>query len=229
MKFTCRLFLGTLLVLAPSILHAQETRNWKSEPGYSPELYPDAPHIRHGAYNQKPIAGKLLRVKRPLLIVSDLERSLKFYVDVIGLELYSVDPYYDRNPQSLGYEMFGVAQGARKRMAMLNTSNEIRGITLQEIKDMPVKFEQRPRAFTVLFETDDLFGIRQRAQAAGFRIIEPQLADIPETTQTPRLRFAELAVIDPDDHVVAFFQYFESDEAWRTAEITIKNEGVAVK
>jgi len=229
MKLTYGLFLGILLVLATSILHAQETRNWKSEPGYSPELYPDAPHIRHGAYNQQPIAGKLLRVKRPLLIVSDLERSLKFYVDVIGLELYSVDPYYDRNPQSLGYEMFGVAQGARKRMAMLNTSNEIRGITTQEIKDMPVKFEQRPRAFTVLFETDDLFGIRQRAQAAGFRIIEPQLADIPETTQTPRLRFAELAVIDPDDHVVAFFQYFESDEAWRTAEITMKNKGIAVK
>lgn len=212
--------LASLTLAAPA--SAQEGRDWKREPWYSPENYPDAPFLREGTYSQKPLQGKLLRVKRPLVIVSDLERSLRFYVDVLGLELYSVEPYFDRNPESLGYEMFGLPPGVRKRMAMLNTSDEVRGLTLQEVRDMPVEFKSRPRAFTVLFETDDLLGIRARAKAAGHRVIEPALGDIPSTATTPALRFMEFAVIDPDDHVISFFQYFPSDEAWAAAQRAVR-------
>jgi catechol 2,3-dioxygenase-like lactoylglutathione lyase family enzyme len=212
--------LASLTLAAPA--SAQEGRDWKREPWYSPEKYPDAPFLREGTYSQKPLQGKLLRVKRPLVIVSDLERSLRFYVDVLGLELYSVEPYFDRNPESLGYEMFGLPPGVRKRMAMLNTSDEVRGLTLQEVRDMPVEFKSRPRAFTVLFETDDLLGIRARAKAAGHRVIEPALGDIPSTATTPALRFMEFAVIDPDDHVISFFQYFPSDEAWAAAQRAVR-------
>ena len=70
------------------------------------ELRPPAPFIRESTFNQNPgsgkLEGKLLRVKRPLLIVKDLGRSLDFYVDVIGLEIYSVEPTYNRDPASLG-------------------------------------------------------------------------------------------------------------------------------
>lgn len=218
-----RMVIGILMLLAAStMVHAQEGRDWKREPWYSPDKYPDAPFLREGSYSQKPLQGKVLRVKRPLVIVSDLERSLKFYVDVLGFELYSVEPYYDRNPQSLGYEMFGLPPGVRKRMAMLNTSDEIRGLTLQEIRDVPVEFKSRPRAFTVLLETDDLLGIRQRARAAGHRVIEPALGDIPSTASTPALRFMEFAVIDPDDHVISFFQNFSTDEAWAKAQQALR-------
>lgn len=197
---------------------AQQDRDYENEDWYDPALYPDAPALREGSFSQKPLQGKLLRVKRPLFIVSDLERSLAFYVDVLGLELYSVDPYYNRDPASLGYEMFDVPKGARKRMAMLNTSDEVRGLTLQEVRDMEVTFDNKPRGFTVLFETDDLLGIRQRAKSAGFHIIEPLLDEIPATSAAPRLRFMEFAIIDPDNHVVSFFQYFDSDQEWADAQ-----------
>ena len=210
--------LAVLSALCAAPLPAQESRDWKKEPWYDPALYPDAPPIREGTYSQKPLQGRLLRVKRPLLIVRDLERSVRFYADVIGLELYSVEPYYNRDPRSLGYEMFGIPDGARKRMAMFNTSDEVRGLTLQEVKDMDVVFTQRPRSFTVLFETDDLLGIRRRAKDAGFRVVEPSLDEIPATATTPRLRFMELAIIDPDDHAVAFFQYFDGDAEWQEAQ-----------
>jgi catechol 2,3-dioxygenase-like lactoylglutathione lyase family enzyme len=212
------LALLAVCALCAAPLPAQESRDWKKEPWYDPALYPDAPPIREGTWSQKPLQGRLLRVKRPLLIVRDLERSVRFYADVVGLELYSVEPYYNRDPKSLGYEMFGIPAGARKRMAMFNTSDEVRGLTLQEVKDMEVAFTQRPRAFTVLFETDDLLGIRRRAKDAGFRVVEPSLDEIPATDTTPRLRFMELAVIDPDDHAVAFFQYFDGDAEWQEAQ-----------
>lgn len=141
-----------------------------AEEGSDGELRPAAPFIRESTFNQEPESGKLegkvLRVKRPLLIVKDLARSLDFYVDVVGLEVYSVEPTYNRDPASLGYELFNIPAGARKRMAMLNTSNEIRGLTLQEVRDFEFEFDHAPRAFTVLFETDDLRGIRARAAAA---------------------------------------------------------------
>ena len=197
--------LAVLALPAPAAM-AQQDRDYKSEDWYDPELYPNTPFIREGTYNQQPMTGKILRVKRPLFIVADLERSLKFYADTIGFEVYSVDPYYNKDPNSLGYELFDVPVGARKRMAMLNTSDEIRGITLQEVKDMEVTFDRKPRAFTILFETDDLLGIRERAKKAGYRFVEPLIEEIPATSETPRLRFMEFGIIDPDNHVVSLFQ-----------------------
>lgn len=87
------LALLAVCALCAAPLPAQESRDWKKEPWYDPALYPDAPPIREGTWSQKPLQGRLLRVKRPLLIVRDLERSVRFYADVVGLELYSVEPY----------------------------------------------------------------------------------------------------------------------------------------
>ncbi len=187
-------------------------------------LHPPAPFLRESTFNQEPasgkLEGKLLRVKRPLLIVKDLARSLEFYVDVVGLEVYAVEPTYNKDPESLGYEMFNIPEGSRKRMAMLNTSDEVRGMTLQEVRDVEFEVPQNPRVFTVLFETDDLLGIRERATSAGFQVIDPVIAEIPATDDAPRLRFAEFGIIDPDGHVVAFFQYFHGEDEWQKAQAT---------
>jgi catechol 2,3-dioxygenase-like lactoylglutathione lyase family enzyme len=186
-----------------------------------PKLYPPAPPVAEGSFNQNPqggaLKGRTLRLKRGLVIVSDLARSIAFYRDVIGLELYSVEPYFDRNPASLGYEMFGIPAGARKRMAMFNTSAELRGLTLQEVRDTRVAFRDRPRAFTLLFETDDVIGIHDRAVAAGAKIVRPASGEVAATALAPRLRFMEMAVFDPDGHVISFFQYFDSDAEWARA------------
>ena len=195
-------------------------------PGFASEdpANPAAPFLRESTFNQDPASGKLkgrtLRIKRPLLIVRDLGRSLDFYVDVVGLEVYEVSDSYNTDPDSLGYPMFNIPVGKPKRSATLNTSDEIRGLALQEVLEVDVTIEQTPRTHTVLFETDDLPGLVQRARNGGFQIIEPVLAEIPATDKAPRLRFAECGVIDPDGHVVAFFQYFDNDESWTEAQRT---------
>jgi catechol 2,3-dioxygenase-like lactoylglutathione lyase family enzyme len=183
------------------------------------ELRPPAPFIREGTLNQNPTVGKLrgriLRVKRPLLMVHDLERSIHFYVDLVGLELYDVEPTYDTTPESLGYPMFNIKTGARKRMASLNTSDEVRGMTLEELRDMDWSVQQQPRTSTILFETDDLPGIIARVKAAGYQVIPPVAGEIPARMGVPALRFMEGGVIDPDGHVVAFFQNFADDAEWQ--------------
>jgi catechol 2,3-dioxygenase-like lactoylglutathione lyase family enzyme len=214
--WTSRLaLLGCLAVTAPAAFTAEPA----SEPD---ELRPAAPFIREGSFNQDPangkLKGKMLRIKRPLLIVKNLERSVEFYVDVIGLELYSIEDTYNRDPASLGYEMFNITPGSRKRMALLNTSDEVRGMTLQEVLDMDFEVAQHPRTSTILFETDELLAIRSRASVAGFPIVEPVLGHIPATDKAPELRFMEFGIIDPDGHAVAFFQYFNSTQEWEEAQ-----------
>ncbi|HPF27975.1 MAG TPA: VOC family protein, partial [Steroidobacteraceae bacterium] len=146
---------------------------------------------------------------------ADLERSIEFYVDLVGLELYSVEPTYDRRPESLGYELFNIDAGSRKRMAMLNTSAEIRGMTLQEVRDMQWSVQQKPRTSTILFETDDLVATIDRVRAAGYQVIEPVAGEVPAALGVPALRFLEGGVIDPDGHVISFFQYFADDDNWQ--------------
>ncbi|MEQ8736319.1 MAG: VOC family protein [Rhodospirillaceae bacterium] len=184
--------------------------------------YVPAPPLPDGTRNQNPAEGKLkgttLRIKRALVFVTDLKRSIDFYENVIGLEVYAVDQVYSLDQSTMGNRLFNTTEGTRRRIAQLNTSNETRGIALREV-DTPFEVPQNPRVSTVLFEASDILGIGERATAYGSEVIGPILAQKEATTKagddgevkTPRLRYMELGVVDPDGHVIAFFKYYEDN------------------
>jgi len=136
--------------------------------------HPPAPALPAGSYSQSPqsgpLKGQVLRLKRSHLIVANLERSIRFYSDVVGLELYSVDANYNRDPASLAYPVFNIPKGARRRAALFNSSDAVRGLTIEEVLDMPVRFPDRPRPFALLFETDDAWVTAQ----AAFSLLRPR-------------------------------------------------------
>ena len=66
--------------------------------------------------------------------------------------------------------------------------------------------------------------IHDRALAAGAEVIPPNLAIVPGRENAPELRYMEMAVLDPDGHVVTFFKYFEDDEEWAQATERYKVE-----
>lgn len=190
------------------------------DPNYAP-----APFIPDGTRNQNPAEGKLkgvtLRLKRSLLFVTDLKRSLDFYENVIGLEVYAVDQVYSLDQTTIGNKLFNTEDGTRRRIAQLNTSNETRGIALREV-NTPFTVPQTPRVTTILFEASDILGIYERAKAFGGETIGPSLAIVPERENAPRLRYMEMGVIDPDGHVITFFKYYdesaEDDAEWEAAD-----------
>lgn len=187
-------------------------------------LYAPAPFIPDGTRNQNPSEGKLkgqtLRIKRVLLMVKDLERSLEFYEHVIGFEVYAVDQVYSLDQTTIGNKIFNTPFGTRRRIAQLNTSNETRGIALREI-DADFDVPQSPRLSTVLLEASDIMGIHDRAIEYGAEVIGPNIAIVPERENAPRLRYMEMAVVDPEGHLVTFFKYYldtpEDDEEWEAA------------
>ena len=184
-------------------------------------IYAPAPPIPDGTRNQQPTEGKLkgqtLRIKRVLLMVKDLKTSLAFYEDVVGLEVYAVDQVYSLDQTTIGNRIFNTPPGTRRRIAQLNTSNETRGIALREI-DAGFEVPQRPRLTTPLFEASDIMSIYDRATAAGATVIQPNLAIVPARENAPELRYMEMAILDPDGHVLTFFKYFEDDDEWEQAK-----------
>lgn len=196
------------------------------DPNYAP-----APFIPDGTRNQNPAEGKLkgvdLRLKRSLLFVTDLKRSLDFYENVIGLEVYAVDQVYSLDQSTIGNKLFNTEEGTRRRIAQLNTSNETRGIALREV-DKPFEVPQSPRVTTILFEASDILGIYERAKAFGGEVIGPSIAIVPERETAPRLRYMEMGIIDPDGHVITFFKYYgdtaEDDAEWDAAAEKYKVE-----
>lgn len=145
--------------------------------------------------------GRILRVKRPALVVSDLDRSIAFYRDVVGLELFDRDVDFGVAEGSFGDRVFGVDDGARKRMAMFNTSDEVRGFSLKEVRDMQWTVSQRPRISTVLFETNELAAIEQRLRNGDYTVFKPSAA------QSYDVRYVEMGFLDPDGHLITMFEY----------------------
>lgn len=160
-----------------------------------------------GTRAMEPMTGKTLRVKRPTLLVRDLQRSIDFYTDVLGLELFDVEPNYNTDPESLGYPLFNLPPGVRKRMAYFNTSDEVRGFAVEEVLDFDWSVQQRPRTSVVLFETDDIENLERRLRDGGHTVWTPARGD------NYGLRFAEIGFLDPDGHLIAAFQVFEAAQS----------------
>ena len=178
--FTTLLFVGLVMTVSP----------------------PARAELMQGSKSNEPMQGKTLRVKRATLLVHDLERSIAFYRDVLGLELYDHEDEYNTNPDSYGYPLFNIPVGSRKRMALFNTSDEVRGFAIEEVLDFEWEVQQTPRVATVLFETDDIKGLEQRLRNGGYTVYQPARGEAYD------LHFVELGFLDPDGHLIAAYQYF---------------------
>jgi catechol 2,3-dioxygenase-like lactoylglutathione lyase family enzyme len=155
-----------------------------------------------GSHSEQSTQEKILRIKRSTLLVHDLQRSIDFYTQVLGLELFDVEPDYVTDPESYGYPLFNIPQGARKRMAYFNTSSEVRGFAIEEVLDFEWTVQQRPRAAVTLFETSDIAGLEQRLRDGGYTVWAPSHGENYGKI------FAEIGFLDPDGHLLAAYQYF---------------------
>jgi len=161
-----------------------------------------ADELPAGSLSDTPMTDRVLRVKRPTILVHDLGRSIAFYTEVVGLELFDVEADYNTDPESYGYPLFNIPQGARKRMAYFNTSDEVRGFAVEELLDVDWSVPQSPRVAVVLFETDNIAGLERRLRDGGYTVWAPARGENYDT------RFAEIGFLDPDGHLVAAYQIF---------------------
>jgi catechol 2,3-dioxygenase-like lactoylglutathione lyase family enzyme len=139
--------------------------------------------------------GPLMR--RGTLLVADLERSLAFWVGVLGFVVHSDTV---SAPTSYAYPVFRIPRDARIRFVTLSDRREHRMMALEEVKGAALPPPADPRRVAMVIEVASVPETLARARALGLPIVEPV-----------ELRGAggpvglEAAIDDPDGHLVVIY------------------------
>lgn len=138
-----------------------------------------------------------VRFQRANFIVSDLDRALALYRDVLGLQVEFIK---DSESDSYSYPVFKIDPVATLRFAVLSTSTQPRVMALTEVRGVPLPRVPDPRRSAIVLNIDDIDGAVERATKQGFKVYEEELLE----TQDGRTG-REVGMVDDDDNLVVIY------------------------
>ena len=150
-----------------------------------------------------PTSADGLHLKRPCLIVADLERSLLIYRNILGFRL---DYVGDASANSYLYKAFQFPQEAKLKFAALSTESEPRSLALTEVKGITLPPPTPPYRAATVIRVPSLAGIIQKIRDRGLEAIEPSFFTAP-----PNLNFTEQAFCDYDGHLIVLYEVKQTD------------------
>lgn len=140
-------------------------------------------------------------VKRPNLLVADLERSLEIYRDILGFEDAEIGT---SGLDSYSYPVFNIPREARMRFVYLGEPGEDRVFGLTEINnvDLP-RPADRPYMSTVVIGITGFDEAYEKLRALGLDTTEPRVSGGSEFT------FKEGRFVDPDGHMIVIYEVLD--------------------
>lgn len=139
-----------------------------------------------------------LHLKRPCLLVTDLEQSLTLYRDCLGFRL---DYVGEADPGSYLYPVFQLPQAAQLRFAALSTDQEPRALALTEVKGIPLPSPSIPYRGATVIRVPALASVLPKLKKLGLSPIQASSFSTP-----PNLTFTEQAVCDFDGHLLVLYE-----------------------
>ena len=136
------------------------------------------------------------RFQRANFVVSNIDRALPFYVDVLGLRL---DFIKDSPSDSYSYPVFEIPRDRLLRFAVLSTQSQVRVLALTEVSGAlePVP---APRRAAIVLETPNVDEVVEGARKLGLQVYdEEQLV-----THDGRVG-REVGITDQDDNLVVIY------------------------
>jgi catechol 2,3-dioxygenase-like lactoylglutathione lyase family enzyme len=143
-----------------------------------------------------------VRFQRANFVVGDLDRSLTFYVDVLGFVLEYRLPH---NPQSYSIPVFAVPDGAQMGFAALSTRDQVRVMALTEIRNVPLALVPHPRRAAIVLDMADPDAVMAGARALGLHVYEEEVLKTHDG-RTGR----EIGIVDFDDNLVVIYSIPEA-------------------
>lgn len=144
-------------------------------------------------------AADSIALKRVPIVVSDMERSLKLYRDILGLTVESDNMM---KPNAHDERVFNVPPGGLKRSVKFNLGpDQIRAVGLFEVEGYKGKDPKAPHDHGIVFRVTRIDDIHAKAKAAGIRIV-----DFVDLTTSAGEKGRELTMLDPDGHLVLVYQ-----------------------
>lgn len=143
--------------------------------------------------------GQSIRFQRANLVIADMERSLAFYRDALGLE---VDYIKESLPTSYSYPVFEFPQEAKLRFCTLSAPPaQTRVLALTEVTGIELPQPPVPRIGAQVFEVPDMDTVLEAlSRIAGVKIYEEEILN----TQDGRVG-REVGVVDPDGHLIVLY------------------------
>ncbi len=148
--------------------------------------------------NTQKILASGLHLKRPCLLVADLERSLSLYRDCLGFQL---DYVGKADPDSYLYPVFQLPATAELRFAALSTAQEPRALALTEVKGSTLPPPIPPYRGATVIRVPTLVRVVSELRSLGLSPIEASSFSTP-----PNLTFTEQAVCDFDGHLIVLYE-----------------------
>ncbi len=137
--------------------------------------------------------------KRVTLVVSDIDRSLGIYRDILGFQL---DGVMESSAESYSYPVFRIDPKAKIRFATLSAGPEqVRTMALTEVTGIELAKPGRPFMTASVIRVDDLDGTFEKLEALGLEIVAPTISERPG-----EFKFKEQAFVDFDGHLIVLYQ-----------------------
>lgn len=139
------------------------------------------------------------RLQRTNMLVSDMDRALSFYRDVLGFELFRL---VSHKKGSYAYELFSISPEAELREAMLSSSTQERVLGLTEIKNQALPVATKPSRVAIVVHVADIDAVIQSAQDLGLHsFARDELQTVDDQT------IHEQGILDWDGNLVLVYSY----------------------
>lgn len=143
-------------------------------------------------------AGGAVQIKRPNLVVSEMDRALRVYRDILGFKVFAVS---ESGQDSYSYPVFQFPRDAKLRMATLSTETGVRILALTELQGAPLPPKPVPHRDAIVIEVKGIEAIIARVKAEGLHVVPPRASKTPEGQM-----FIEQAFEDHDGHLVVLYE-----------------------
>ncbi|WND03484.1 VOC family protein [Temperatibacter marinus] len=146
-----------------------------------------------------------VRFQRPNYVVTDLDRALTVYRDILGLEIA-----FTKNSEktSYSYEVFQIDPAADMRFAVLSTQTQTNVMALTELKGIELPEVPLPSRSAIVLECEDFDGVMNNARAAGLKVFDESRLE----TKDGRIG-RELGFLDYDGNLIVIYIILENSDA----------------
>ena len=138
--------------------------------------------------------------KRTNLLVSDLDKSLEIYRDILGFSIHKLS---ESSKDSYSYPVFNIPRNAKMRFCTLDSPDQIRTMALTEVKGVELpSLPNRPMMSASVIRVKNLSDVIEKIQSLGLQTTEPKVA-----TGSDDGTFTEQAFVDYDGHLIVIYEF----------------------
>ena len=141
--------------------------------------------------------------KRTNLLISDLDKSLTIYRDILGFTVHKIS---NSSEDSYSYPVFNIPKEAKLKFCTLDSPDQVRTIALTQISGVSLtKPPATPHLSASVLRIKNLPQAMEKIKALGLSITEPRIA-----VGSDGMTFLEQAFIDYDGHLIVLYEFQKS-------------------